>query len=305
MLRSLSAAPAASLQLILAKRGRLTRFVPGVAALLCLLLPAAVLADAAPQRVISTDAAITEIVIAMGAADRLVGVDDTSELPKDQEGLPRLGYHRALSGEGLLSLRPDQLLVSEHAGPSQALEPLESASVPILRLPGAYDPEQLKSNIRLIAAALALPQESEHLLARIDNRVERIQRYSPLAAPRAVLLRESNGQLRVAGRDSAGNALLVLLGAENAVNYSGYRSFTEEGLLALDPELLVIADETLPGAEQWLSRYPLLRYSRAAEAQTVMTVHSRALVGGLSLTALSEAERLLKLMAQAQQAVRP
>ncbi|EED33983.1 hemin ABC transporter, periplasmic hemin-binding protein [gamma proteobacterium NOR5-3] len=273
--------------------------------MLSLLLPVAVYADAAPQRVISTDAAITEIVIALGAADRLVGVDDTSELSADQEGLPRLGYHRALSGEGLLSLRPDQLLVSEHAGPPQALAPLQAAAVPVLRLPGAYDVAQLKSNIRLIAAALALPQAGEQLLEDIDNRVERIHRYAPPVAPRAVLLRESNGQLRVAGRDSAGNALLALLGAENAVDYSGYRSFTAEGLLALNPELLVIADEALPAAEQWLNRFPLLRYSRAAEAQTVISVHSRALVGGLSLTALSEAQRLLALMTQAQQAAAP
>ncbi|MFT4768620.1 MAG: iron complex transport system substrate-binding protein [Glaciecola sp.] len=305
MLKAASAFVVPRLAFTRVLKGRGSAFAALLSVIVAALVPLAASGAKTPERVISTDAAITEIVIALGALDRLVGVDDTSEIPVEQSSLPRLGYHRALSAEGLLSLDPDQLLVSEHAGPTRALAPLEAASVPLLRLPSAHDVAGLKSNVRSIAAALAIPKEGESLLGQIDTRAALINTYAPRIAPRAVLLRESNGELRVAGQGSAGNALLVLLGAENVVDYRGYRTFTAEGLLALNPEVLLIADETLPSGAQWLSRYPLLRYSQAAEAQAVISVDSRALVGGLSLTALSEAERILKLMSGTQKVVGP
>ncbi|EAQ98889.1 heme/hemin ABC transporter substrate-binding protein [Congregibacter litoralis] len=284
---------------------RSTALTLPIAVMTLLLLPVTAYAEASTQRVTSTDAAITEIVVALGALDRLVAVDDTSDLPPEGAILPRLGYHRALSAEGLLAQRADLVLASEHAGPERALAPLAAASVALVRLPVAHSVDGLKANIRVISEALDLQEAGRQLLAQIDQQAAVISRHSSLSARRAVLLRESNGELRVAGEGSAGNALLQLLGANNAVDYNGYRTFTAEGLLALNPEVLLIADETLPAAAQWLSGYPLLRYSQAARDQAVVSVDSRALVGGLSLKALSEAERILRATTAPQQVSHP
>jgi iron complex transport system substrate-binding protein len=245
----------------------------------------------AQERVISTDATITGIVSALGAANRLVGVDDTSVLPADLPELPRLGYHRALSAEGLLSLNPDLLLLSEHAGPESALAPLAAADVAILRLPVALDLPSLMANTRAVARALNLPEESELLLS-LQAKQGRLDASVPAVAPTTILLRESDGALRVAGSGSAGDALIRLIGARNAVDFPGYRSFSAEGLLALDPELILVAaaDDFSPAT--WLNRFPLLRHSRAGAAGRVLGVDSAALVGGLGLGTLEVADRL-------------
>jgi iron complex transport system substrate-binding protein len=275
-----------------ATRSQARRVVIGALLGLAALLPLLV---SAQERVISTDASITGIVSALGAADRLVGVDDTSVLPPGAADLPRLGYHRALSAEGLLSLKPDLLLLSEHAGPPSALAPLAAANVPILRLPVALDLPALMANTRAIAEALKLP-DGAGLLASLEAQQAQLRGAQPASPPRTILLRESDGALRVAGQGSAGDALIRLIGARNAVDYPGYRSFSTEGLLALNPELLLVTTSDDVSPADWLHRYPLLRHSRAAQAERVLMVDSAALVGGLGLSALDQAHTLQKAL---------
>ena len=57
-------------------------------------------------RIVSVGSALTEIFYALGAENLLVGVDTTSLYPPQAKSLPQVGYMRALSAEGVLSLKP-------------------------------------------------------------------------------------------------------------------------------------------------------------------------------------------------------
>jgi len=66
-----------------------------------------------PQRIVSLDAPITEIVFALGLGDRLVGIDDYSNYPKETNNITKLGS--ALPGfstETILNQEPDLILTS-------------------------------------------------------------------------------------------------------------------------------------------------------------------------------------------------
>ena len=63
-----------------------------------------------PKRVVVAGGALTEIVYALGAQDRVIANDLTSLYPEAATRLPKIGYLRTLSAEGVLSLRPDLLL---------------------------------------------------------------------------------------------------------------------------------------------------------------------------------------------------
>src|ERR1700722_3312080 len=65
----------------------------------------------APRRVIVVGGALAEVV------STLVATDTTCTYPAAARELPKVGYQRALSAEGLLSLRPDLILASAEAGP--------------------------------------------------------------------------------------------------------------------------------------------------------------------------------------------
>src|SRR5690625_3207568 len=72
-------------------------------------------------RVVVAGGGLTEILYALGVEDHIVGVDTTSTWPPEVADKPEVGYMRALSAEGVLSLSPTLLLTTDEAGPQKAL----------------------------------------------------------------------------------------------------------------------------------------------------------------------------------------
>src|SRR5690349_9704764 len=63
---------------------------------------------AVAQRIVAVGGAMTEIVFALGEGAKIVAVDTTSLYPpRAIADLPKVGYLRMLSTEGLLSTKPD------------------------------------------------------------------------------------------------------------------------------------------------------------------------------------------------------
>ena len=87
-------------------------------------LPAA-LPDA--SRLVSIGDSITEIIFALGEQDRLVARDSTSTYPPAATALPDVGYMRALSPEGVLSVNPSAIVAVEGSGPVETLDVLKKA----------------------------------------------------------------------------------------------------------------------------------------------------------------------------------
>ena len=70
----------------------------------------------APQRIVSMIPSDTETVCALGACDRLVGVDTLSDWPPGVKALPQLGNANQPDLEALVALKPDLVLTDEYSG---------------------------------------------------------------------------------------------------------------------------------------------------------------------------------------------
>ena len=90
-------------------------------ALLSLCCVAGLAQAAPPARVVGLGGAITEIVYALDAGQSLVGVDTSSIYPAAALKLPKVGYYRTFSVEGVASLKPELVLASDQSGPPQSL----------------------------------------------------------------------------------------------------------------------------------------------------------------------------------------
>ncbi|HEY5375212.1 MAG TPA: ABC transporter substrate-binding protein, partial [Polyangiaceae bacterium] len=66
-----------------------------------------------PRRILCLLPSFTETLFALGAGDRVVGVDDFSDYPEPAQHLPKLGGLYDTQVERALSLKPDLILVSE------------------------------------------------------------------------------------------------------------------------------------------------------------------------------------------------
>jgi iron complex transport system substrate-binding protein len=262
------------------------RMLLGTAAagMLLTILPARA-AGAKPLRVAVAGGAITEVVYALDAGATLIGSDTTSTYPAAALALPKMGYQRALSAEGVLSLRPDLLLASAEAGPPAALQQIAAAGVRIITLSEQHDVQSVRDKISGSAKALDLAQRGESLLKRFDSdwqaamaaiQVQRQQQAGKPPLRVLFILSNSGTQAMVAGRDTAADAMIRYAGAVNALGgkdgFKGYKPLTAESAIAAAPDVLMTTSEGLAamGGLEQLLKMPGLALTPAARNKRVI-----------------------------------
>jgi len=238
------------------------------------------------SRIVSVAGALTEIVHALGAGGRLVGVDTTSLHPEALvRDLPKVGYQRALSAEGLLSLRPTLILASEEAGPPAVLEHLAGAGVTVLRLSSQAGAALVPARVRSVGLALGLESEAERLARRIEDDLAGLSgRLSRIAARPKVLflLAVGQGAPMVAGRDTAADAMIVLAGGRNTVTgYAGYKPLSQEVVIAAAPDVILTTTQGLAliGGKEALLAQPAFAATPAGRQGRVIAMDALYLLG--------------------------
>ena len=122
----------------------------------------------AAERIVVAGGSLTELIYAMGAGKRVVGVDETTSYPPETAKLPHIGYWKQLSSEGILSLRPDSVITWQDAGPQIVLDQLRAQKVNVVTLPRVPATlEQMYANIRQLAKTLQVPEQGEALVTQI------------------------------------------------------------------------------------------------------------------------------------------
>ena len=86
--------------------------------------------ETAGDRVVVISPIYNEIIWALGAQDKVVGVDLSSTYPPEIKNVTTVGYHRALSAEGILSLHPTAILTDGNIGPPQSSIRSSSSTYP-------------------------------------------------------------------------------------------------------------------------------------------------------------------------------
>ena len=82
-------------------------------------------------RIVCLSKQYNEIIFALGAEKDLVGVDVSSTYPPEIKKIPTVGYHRALSTEGILSTKPTLIIHDNNVGPDQVMEQMTKLQIPM------------------------------------------------------------------------------------------------------------------------------------------------------------------------------
>ncbi|TVP56778.1 MAG: hemin ABC transporter substrate-binding protein [Halomonadaceae bacterium] len=231
------------------------------AVLLC--LPMVSLTAWTAERIVVADGALTEIVYALGAGERIVGVDTTSGYPAQTQALPNIGYLRALSAEGVLSLNPTLLLTTNEAGPPAVLQQLRGAGLRIEQLEAPYSLTGTLELIEEVGALLGRTSEAQALSNELADNVS--QQLGQVEEDlRVMFLLHAGGQgVMASGTHTRADALLTMVGVKNVNDgFEGFRPLTSEGVLQGDPDVILAFH--VQGNTRDLYNHPALRLTRAA-----------------------------------------
>lgn len=212
-------------------------------------------------RIISVGAAITETLVALGVGDRLVGIDTTSEPPPGAAAIARVGYLRSLGAEGLLSLTPGLVVVSEEAGPPAVLDQVRSTGVRCevvsigtpTRDSSTFALEAASGTIRRLSVLVGETERGEGLVKNLEADLASAKRSVTSLGDRPAVLFVVHppraGAPLVAGVGTPVDVMLTLAGARNvAGELQGYRPLTPEAAAMAAPEVVVVPVGTTAAA---------------------------------------------------------
>jgi len=240
---------------------------------------------ASQERIVSLGGSVTEILYRLGKGGEIVGVDTTSLYPADTNELPKVGYLRQLSAEGVLSLNPTLVIGTEDAGPPHVVEQLRTAGVKLVLVPKDKTKEGLEEQIDVVARTVGQKEKAKALKAEVAKDWARLKELaaSKHEKPNLVFIyARGGGVLNVSGTGTAADAILKLVGGTNAVTgYEGYRPLTSEAMVQAEPDVIIMSEEGLKslGGAEALWELPGVAMTPAAKSKRVLTANELALLG--------------------------
>ncbi|MCM2334782.1 MAG: helical backbone metal receptor, partial [Anaeromyxobacteraceae bacterium] len=208
---------------------------------------------------------LTDVLVALGAADRVIGVTRVDRAPEVAE-VARVGGFLDPNPELILGLEPDLVLWVTDGGalaPVRRVAELAGGRFPILAIP-IITVADVSAAARLVGEAIGDAPGGAALAARMDAAVARLQARAAGLPRRRVLFVVGRDPLVVAGPGSFPDELLRLAGCDNAVGGARpWPVYPVELAVGANPDLVIDAalDEPAEGIQR-LAAVPAVRAGR-------------------------------------------
>jgi len=257
--------------------------------LMALLVPITSTADTGSSttkeiRIVSVGGGLTEILYELGLGKQIVGVDTTSKWPEAATKKAQVGYHRRLSAEGILSLKPTALMVTQDAGPKEVLEQIKSAGIPINVFVTEESVEGVANNIRLVAKTVNKTKEGEVLVSKINNDYQQLKETVATHSSKpsvAFFLGMGKGSPMAAGSNTGAAKMIELAGGNNAfANIESYKQISTESMIVAAPEVILIAAHVAKGKKiDEILKLKSIKLTPAAKNKRVFIVDTLLMLG--------------------------
>lgn len=240
-----------------------------------------------PRRIVALLPAWTEIIVALGAGDRIIACSEYGEPGRD---VPRVDWRDPRAAETIARMDPDLVLRQRSRAQTDPFgSALNAVGVRVRALPSETI-EDVRSAISAIGLELGRGEEAGKLLADFDAELAAVrERVKPGRKPRVLFIYNRSAgviaQVGAAGPGSFIDELITLVGGENALADAGqpYVNLDLERLLRLEPDVVI---DNLPGEDDPASVWAKLE---GMKAPVRFVRENRMLIPGPRLPAAARA----------------
>lgn len=246
----------------------------------------------AAVRAVVISQAYNEIIWDIGAQDQVVGVDYSSTWPPAVRKMTTVGYHRALSAEGILSLHPTVVISDGNIGPPQVVDQLKQLNVPMKTFTAKNTSiDGTKALIREMGAYFHRESQAEAVCDKLDADMTRAldQAKAFTDRPRVAVIhygRASNVYMLVgaSGSGDAGAAgqMVTWAGGLMAVQKEGMeRMASPEVVAQANPDVILMTEfgyDRMNGDRAQMLALPGVATSRAAQTGRIYRVEEHDLM---------------------------
>ncbi|NEA98235.1 ABC transporter substrate-binding protein [Streptomyces sp. SID13726] len=238
------------------------------------------------SRILPLNGGVAEIVFTLGLGDRVVGRDITATFAEAKK-LPQVTKAHDVSAESVLSLKPSVVLADTDTGPSEAVDQIRAAGVPVVVLDPATKLADVSTRTTRIAEALGVPAAGKALNSRIAEELAAARAAVPEGSrPKVAFLymRGSAAVYLMGGKGSGADSLIEAAGAVDAGVEAGldrpFTPLTSEALVKAQPEVILMMDKGLEsvGGVDGLVDIPGIRETPAGLDRRVVTLEDGVLL---------------------------
>ncbi len=236
-------------------------------------------------RIVSISKQLTEIIFAVGGDTSLVGVDISSTYPEAAKKITTVGYHRALSGEGIISLNPSVVWHDGNIAPQQVIEQIQKVGIPMREFHGGSTIDSTKLLILQVGREFHNEQRATELNAKLDADMAKLDsaRKKYTDKPRVLIVHfgQANNRYFILNRRGVANQMLEWAGAENAADTAQrWRDLSAEVIAKAQPDVILATDfgYDLQGSLEKFKKLPGIDLSPAAKNNRIYRIEEHDLV---------------------------
>lgn len=236
-------------------------------------------------KIVSLHCTASEILVALGFEDNLVGVDVSSTYPVSLQEKPKVGHSRQIAAEGVLALGPDVVIGLEAEVKPELADQIRSAGAKLLLFAHEYSPEGAKQLIRIMADSLGRIEQGETVIAALEADLATADSVIAQAESKPKVLfiyARGAGTMMVAGEGTQLEKIITLAGGENAVSgFTDFKPLTPEALVAANPDVILLFDSGLSslGGIDGLLEVQGIKETNAGKNRRVVEMDGQFLTG--------------------------
>ena len=194
--------------------------------------------------IISTAPSNTEVLVALGLADKLVAVDKYSaDVEGISEDLPKIDF-RNPDAEAIIALNPDIVIASGHnkAGDEDPFALIKEAGIPVAYIPSSYSIDGIYGDIEFIASLTDTEKEGKDLINSMKEEIEAIKAIGDTITDKKNVYFEigAGSGLYTFGNETFLNEMIETIGATNVFGEeNSWITVTPEAVIDANPDVIL------------------------------------------------------------------
>ena len=201
--------------------------------------------DKAPERIVSTSPSETEILFALGLDDKIYGVSDFDDYPKEALTKPKVGGVSKPNEEAIIAANPD-LVIGGISMKDDIVEKFRGLDLPLYKT----EPKKLDdilNNILQIGIITDTQEKAEELVAQMKKDIDAVTEAT------AALKNEEKKKVYIefspgwtVGKGEFMDELITLAGGINiAADMEGWNAINEEKVIQDNPDVILYTAEVV------------------------------------------------------------
>ena len=241
------------------------------------------------MRIVSVSKHLTEMVFALGQGKSLVAVDLSSSYPDSAKLLKTVGYHRALSPEGIIAMNPDLVIHSNDIGPETVIPQITKVGLKVKTFGSANTIDSAKLTLKELADFYGVPEKADAIIKEMDASIaaaaDSLKAIHVTKKPKVMIIhfgRASNIYFVMSGRHGVGDKMIELAGGETAIyDAKGAKQLSAEAIAAANPDVIIATDfgfDQMGSMEKFIAGVPGVALTNAGKNKSIIRFEEHDLV---------------------------